>query len=114
MRIPQPVENELTSVLLHLSLLKAFFTPKGLSTSQRPVWFRSRFVALSCSRALLIPLPPFGLRSDPRARCAALLSSGMQQDTYRCLAGCPATPGGTPQWADGLRPRRRTAKQLQG
>src|SRR3954447_4209115 len=90
MRIPQPVENELTSVLLHLSLLKAV-TPKGLSTSQLPVWFRSPFVALSSSRAPLIPLTPFGLRSGPRARCAALLSSGMQQDTRRRLACCPVS-----------------------
>src|SRR3954447_6636017 len=41
MRIPQPVKNELTSVLLH------GVPPCRGSTVLPPVWFRSRFVALS-------------------------------------------------------------------
>src|SRR4051812_20803255 len=41
MRIPQPVENELASVLLH------GVPPRRGSTVQPPVWFSSPFVAPS-------------------------------------------------------------------
>src|SRR5215204_1184991 len=90
MRIPQPVENELTSVLLHLSLLKAF-QPRSVRSG---------------SGADLSRAPDRGRGSSPSRHLACARARGPDARSF-FRPGCNTTPVDAVQAAQPRRAEHR-------